>query len=420
MLCFYENILKAVMRMKTLYLECNTGAAGDMLMSALLELHNNPSDFIDRLNKSGIPGVKISRKSVTKCGISGTGIDVFIDGAEEDEHMHKQTHEHTHEHMHHHCRSHSHAKMDNICEIINGLFVSEKVKKDALNVYTLIAEAESHVHGMPVSDIHFHEVGTMDAVADIVGVCMLIEELAPEKIIASPIHVGSGFVHCAHGILPVPAPATARLLRGIPIYGGEIDGELCTPTGAALLRYFAEEFTDKYSMAIEKIGCGMGKKCFHNKNGDEILSAVRAMLGNTSDRTDEIIMLSCNIDDMTGEQIGFASEQLASAGALDVFTAPVYMKKNRPGILLTVICKPNDRRRMAELIFKHTTTIGIREVSSGRYVLEREMKTAPTNYGETAVKHSSGYGVNRVKAEYESLKKIAIDNNISISDIKLD
>lgn len=392
--------------MKTLYLECNMGAAGDMLMSALLELHENPSEFIERLNNIGIPKVKISKNSVTKCGILGTGVSVTVDGVEEDEHMHQH---------HHH-----HSSMDDICAVINSLDVSDKVREDAINVYTLIADAESHAHGRPVSEIHFHEVGTMDAVADIVGVCMLLDELKPDRITASRVHVGSGHVHCAHGILPVPAPATAHILRGTPTYGGEVDGELCTPTGAALLKYFAKEFTDKNSITAEKIGYGMGKKHFYDKRGNEILSCVRAVLGESEDKKDEIVMLSCNIDDMTGEQIGFAAERIAEAGALDVFTSPVYMKKNRPAVLLSVICKSGDEERMARLIFKHTTTIGVREARMGRYVLDREMKTAHTPYGEVRVKQSGGYGVTRVKAEYEDLKKIAIENNISIGDISID
>lgn len=399
--------------MKTLYLECNMGAAGDMLMSALLELHENPSDFIERLNNIGIPKVKVIRNGVTKCGILGTGVSVLVDGAEEDEH----THEHHHEH---HGHTHHHSGMDDIRAVINGLAISDKVKEDAINVYTLIADTESHAHGRPVSEIHFHEVGTMDAVADIVGVCMLLDELKPDKIISSRVHVGSGHVHCAHGVLPVPAPATAHILRGVPTYSGEIDGELCTPTGAALLKYFAEEFTDENSMISEKIGYGMGKKHFYDKHGNEILSCVRAVLGEIEDKKDEIVMLSCNIDDMTGEQIGFASERIADECALDVFTEPIYMKKNRPAVLLNVVCKSSDKERMVKLIFKHTTTIGIREANMNRYVLDREMKNVSTPYGEVRIKQSAGYGVKRTKAEYEDLKKIALENDIAISDIKLD
>lgn len=253
--------------MKILYFDCNMGAAGDMLTAALTELHPDPDGFMERLNAAGIPDVKIERKQVVKCGIKGAGIDVFVHGIEEDEHMHER-------HRHHHHRGPA-----EIQSIIDGLRVSDKVKSDISAVYNLIAEAESHVHGCPAEEIHFHEVGAMDAVADITAVCMLIEELAPDKIIASPIHAGCGHVKCAHGILPVPAPAAAYLLRNVPIYGGEISGELCTPTGAALLKHFTCEFTAKYSLRIGKIGYGMGKRTFFRKDGTEILSAVRAVMG---------------------------------------------------------------------------------------------------------------------------------------------
>lgn len=384
------------------------GAAGDMLMSALLELCENPPGFIDKLNGIGIPKVEIRKDVITKCGILGTHVNVLVDGVEENGHMHEHHHEH-----------HHHTGMNEIRTVINGLAVSDKVKKDALNVYELIAEAESFAHGRAVGEIHFHEVGTMDAVADIVGVCMLIEELKPEKVIASRVHVGSGNVSCAHGILPVPAPATARILRGVPTFGGEVDGELCTPTGAALVKYFAEEFTDKFSITAEKIGYGMGKRHFFDQNGNEILSCVRAVWGENEGKTEKVAVLSCNIDDMTGEQTGFALERIAEGGALDAFTSPVYMKKNRPGILLTVICKTEDERRMTELIFKHTTTIGLRKTNAERYVLERRKIMADTDYGQIKAKRSFGFGTVKTKAEYEDLRKTAIENDIAIGDIKL-
>lgn len=292
--------------MKTLYLECRMGAAGDMLMSALSELIPNPDGFIERLNNIGIPDVKIERKTITKCGIKGTGVDVLIHGHSE---------EHIHEH--HGTHEHHHIGMKEITDIVQNLKVSDKVKQDITAVYNLIADAESHAHGCDVEHIHFHEVGSMDAIADIAGVCMLIEEIQPDKIIASYIHVGSGQIKCAHGILPVPAPATAHILKGIPVYGGKVSGELCTPTGAALLKHFASEFTEEYHITADKIGYGMGKREFHDADGTEILSAVHAMISEDN-TTDKIIMLSCNVDDMTGEQIGYATQKLLENDALDV------------------------------------------------------------------------------------------------------
>lgn len=390
--------------MKTLYFECNMGAAGDMIMSALLELHPQPDSFMEKLNGLGIPNVTFKKTTSVKCGISGTHVEVSVGGVVEDEHIHE------HEHGHHH---HSHSGMHEIEHIIGHLDIPENVRNDAIGVYKLIAEAESHAHGCEINEIHFHEVGTMDAVADVVGTCLLINELNADRIIASPINVGSGQVRCAHGILPVPAPATAHILCGVPIYSNDIRGELCTPTGAAILKYFAEDFIPMPTMPVSKIGYGMGSKDF------EAANCVRVMLGETQDKSDTVSELCCNLDDMTGEAIGFAVSRLFDAGALDVFTTPIGMKKNRPGILLTCICRENQRDEMLGLIFKHTTTIGVREYITNRYTLERTMETTHTQFGDVRVKRSSGWGVSRTKAEYDDMEKIARENNISISDIEL-
>lgn len=385
--------------MKTLYLECNMGAAGDMLMSALLELHPDPKGFIKRLNDINIPNVHIERDIGEKCGIRGTHIKVSVDGIVENEHIHE--HHHTHHHNH----------LSDIEHIVGHLNLLNKVKNDVLSVYRIIAEAESNAHNCKIEDIHFHEVGTMDAIADITGVCMLINELGIDKIIASPINTGKGSVKCAHGILPVPAPATAYILKGIPIYSNNINGELCTPTGAALLKYFVSEFGNMPLMKIEKTGYGLGTKDFETAN------CVRAFLGETEDKSEMITELKCNVDDMTGERIGFCIDRLFEAGALEVFTTPVGMKKNRPGILLTCICSKDTKEKMIKLIFKHTSTIGIRENICSRYVLERSQKIVSTKYGDVRIKESKGYGVTKSKAEYDDLEKIALENNIDIEDI---
>lgn len=236
-------------------------------------------------------------------------------------------------------------------------------------------------------------------------------ELLPDKVIASPVHVGSGSVRCAHGILPVPAPATAHILRNVPIYGGSIRGELCTPTGAALLKYFADEFGDMPAMKVTSIGYGMGKKDFERAN------CVRAMLGETADRTDSVLELSCNVDDMTGEAIGFALEQFMEQGALDAFTIPIGMKKSRPGILITVLCREADKEKFVRLIFLHTTTLGIRENRCDRYTLERRIETVDSPYGKIRRKISTGYGMHRVKYEYEDLAKAAKNSELGIAQV---
>lgn len=382
--------------MRTLYIDCGMGAAGDMLAAALLELLPDKDGFLRRMNVLGIPGVQICVEKSVKCGITGTHFSVKVHGEEESEFMH--------DHHHHH------GSMDDIRSIVSSLPIPTMVKLDIMAVYNEIAEAESNVHGVPMDQIHFHEVGTKDAIADITAVCLLMNELDADKVIASPVHVGSGSVRCAHGILPVPAPATAHILREIPIYGGSIQGELCTPTGAALLKHFVDDFGEMPSMKVKTIGYGMGKKNFERAN------CVRVMLGETADKRDSIAELSCNVDDMTGEMIGFALERFMEQGALDAFTIPIGMKKSRPGILLTVLCREEDKERFVHLIFKHTTTLGIREKNCDRYTLERRVETVDTPYGQIRKKISSGYGVRRSKFEYEDIAKAVIEKDLSITD----
>ena len=290
--------------------------------------------------------------------------------------------------------------------------MSDRVKADAKAVYALIAEAESAAHGRPVSEIHFHEVGTMDAVADVVAVCLLMEKLSPDHVVVSPVHVGSGYVRCMHGILPVPAPATALILRDVPTYGGQVQGELCTPTGAALLKHFATRFGDRPVMKTRAIGYGMGKKDFERAN------CVRAFLGESEGEREAITKLECNLDDMTGEDISFAMERLFEAGARDVYTQAIGMKKSRPGVLLSVICLPEDADRMAEIMMKHTTTLGIRRQDLSRYVLSRSVETVPTSLGDVRVKHARGMGTDREKPEYEDLAALAARHGLSLEQVR--
>ena len=458
--------------MKVLYIDCSMGAAGDMLSAALLELlpKEEREAFIAKLNSRGIPGVEYSAEPSVKCGITGTHMTVTVNGEEEGcgcedhdhhhhhdhdhehdhhhepEHSHDEAHEHHHEHDHEHGHSHHHSSMHDIEHIVGDhMKLPTSVALDVLAVYQEIAEAESHVHGQPVDQIHFHEVGSMDAVADITAVCLLMKKLAPDEVIVSPIHVGSGTVKCAHGILPVPAPATAQILQGIPTYSADISGELCTPTGAALLKHFATGFGKQPMMKTSAIGYGMGKKDFPRAN------CVRVMIGESCEETGksvtssaysvadssaaaesapasakasafssngDIIELSCNVDDMTGEAVGFAMERLFEAGANEVFTVPCGMKKSRPGILLRVLCKPEDKENFVTLLFKYTTTIGVRETLMQRYTLDRRIYEVDTSLGCVRVKVSSGYGVTRKKAEYEDLARIAKENNLSIAEVE--
>ena len=435
--------------MKTLYLECNMGAAGDMLTAALLELHPDPQGFVERMNRLGLPGVVFAAQPAVKCGITGTQVSVTVGGEEEESHdvplhshvhetaqdeahpghahdhvhVHDHDHEHTHDHEHIHDHEHSHghehghghhhhAGMGDIRHILSHLDIPQPVRQDAEAVYQLIAQAESHAHGRPVEEIHFHEVGTLDAVTDVVAVCWLLHDLAPEQIVASPVHVGCGQVRCAHGILPVPAPATAYILQGVPTYGGSVQGELCTPTGAALLKHFVQRFGSSPVMRVEKTGYGMGKKDF------EAANCVRAMLGQTQEESAAIAQLACNLDDMTPEALGFAQERLWEAGALDVTTAPIGMKKNRPGVQLTCLCRLEDREKLVSVLFAHTTTLGVRESLCTRYTLARSQRTVETEHGPVRVKEARGWGVTREKPEYEDVANIAREQGLTLDQVK--
>ncbi|MBR6004487.1 MAG: nickel pincer cofactor biosynthesis protein LarC [Lachnospiraceae bacterium] len=394
--------------MKTLYLDCSMGAAGDMLTAALLENTKNIEESVKKLNALNIPGVLFSIEKATKCGIVGTHVSVKVDGVEESEETLAN-----HHHDHGHCHSHKAHSLSDIEHIVKDhIECSESVKEKILGVYKLLAEAESKVHGKPVTDIHFHEVGTMDAIADIAAVCYLIEELKVERIIASPVHVGRGTVKCAHGTLPVPTPATANLLEGVPIYSSpEVVGELCTPTGAALLKYFASDFGTMPVFTIENIGYGMGKKDF------PVANCVRSFLGEIKANKETIYELNFSVDDMTGEEIAFASALLLENGARDVFTTRIGMKKGRPGVLVTVLTKEDKKEDLIKLIFKHTTTIGIRECENNRYELDRKIETVDTKFGTIRRKDSEGYGIKKSKYEYEDLAEIAKKENLSIRDI---
>ena len=427
--------------MKTLYLECNMGAAGDMLTAALLELHPDPQGFVQRMNRLGLPGVAFAAQPAVKCGITGTQVSVTVAGEEEESHdvpLHPHSHEHAHEHVHetaqdeahpghehghvhehahghtheHGHGHHHHAGMGDIRHMLSHLDIPQPVRQDAEAVYQLIAQAESHAHGRPVKEIHFHEVGTLDAVTDVVAVCWLLHDLAPEQVVASPVHVGCGQVRCAHGILPVPAPATAYILQGVPTYGGSVQGELCTPTGAALLKHFVQRFGPSPVMRVEKTGYGMGKKDF------EAANCVRAMLGQTQEESAAIAQLACNLDDMTPEALGFAQERLWEAGALDVTTAPIGMKKNRPGVQLTCLCRLEDREKLVSVLFAHTTTLGVRESLCIRYTLARSQRTVETEHGPVRVKEARGWGVTREKPEYEDVANIAREQGLTLDQVK--
>lgn len=421
--------------MKTLYLECKMGAAGDMLMAALYELLPNQAEFLEIMNRL-VEGVQVKADKRITCGISGTHMSVTVNEETEvsedlpcgainkNPNNSHQKHHHHHPSSNHGNHSHSHSGKHenhnhtphrsplNIKEIIRKLPLPEPVKENAWAVYDRIAEAESKAHGVPVTEVHFHEVGALDAIIDITGVCLALHLIQPDQIIVSPIHLGSGQVRCAHGVMPVPTPATVNLLEGIPCYSGEIVGELCTPTGAALLAHFGDDFASMPVMRILKNGYGVGSKQFSAPN------CVRAFLGESGDQEQaEIIELCCHIDDMTAEALAYASDELMSQGALDVAISPLTMKKGRPGVSFTVLCSPSDEERLAQSVLRQTNTNGVRSRRCRKFILNPSIKKVMTSYGEVRIKCADGLDFHREKPEYEDVARFAEANDLPFQKV---
>ena len=447
--------------MRTLYIDASMGAAGDMITAALLELVPNEKSTLNRLNRIGVPNVEYRAGKVNKAGIMGTHVDVVINGVTENSETPGNPK----------AQGPTHHTLEDINKIIDTLNLPKKAKEDTKAIYGLIADAERNVHGMPVAEVHFHEVGEYDAIADIAAVCFLVNELKVKNIITSAVNVGGGTVRSAHGVMAVPAPATVELLSGVPIYSDGIDGELCTPTGAAILKYYANAYGNMPPMDVAKVGYGAGKKDLQRANvirialgetidisgltdsdlddihKENIIADSRDVLGTILNKkkklmntkihdivkesedaffengiTDRVIELRCNIDDQSPEQISYASELLLVNGALDVYSTPVVMKKGYLGTLFTVVCKEENREKIVKLIFKHTTTIGIRETLCHRYILDRKEDIISTDNGNVRVKTSFGYGTVRHKYEYNDLKFIAKKTGLSIQELieKLD
>lgn len=370
--------------MKKIYIECNMGVSGDMLCGALLDAlnENEQNEIIKKLNTL-MSGVTVSCNKSGKRGITGTKFNVDIK-----------------EHGHHH------SSINEIFDTIDGFALDESVKQNAKEVYKIIANAESKVHGVEVADIHLHEVGMKDAIMDITAFCYIVSRINAEIITCSPIATGYGEVKTAHGILPVPAPATALLLAGIQNYAGDVKGELTTPTGAGLIRCFAKEITTERPEVYDKIGYGMGSKDFEKPNCVRVFA---------SDENEEaVVELKCQLDDMTGEEMGYAINKLLSLGALDAYITPIVMKKSRPAFELTVITYPDKMDFFIRQIFKHTTTLGIRRIECMRSVLTREV----TEKNTVKIKRSEGYGIKKEKPEFDELAKIADEQDISVFEAK--
>lgn len=389
--------------MKILYYDCFSGISGDMNLGALVDLGVDSDYLIKELSKLQLSAeYEINVKKDLKNGISGTKVDVVLTYKE---------HSHPHHEDHH---EHYHRNLKDIAAIINGSSLNDRVKKTSMDMFMRIAQAEANVHGESIDEVHFHEVGAIDSIVDMVGAAIALDYLKVDKIMSSPVQVGGGFVKCAHGLIPVPAPATVEILKGIPMKSGIVPFETTTPTGAAILAANVDEFTDKMNFSVEKIGYGLGSRDL------EIPNVLRVYLGEVKSReeTEEQYLLETNIDDMNPEFYSYVEERLFEKGALDVFKTPIIMKKGRPAIKLSILVNTNKEKEVSDVIFKETTSIGIRKFKVEKIMLHRDFLTLKTKYGNVLIKKSYYEGqLVKYKAEYEDCKKIAVENNIPLARV---
>ncbi len=399
--------------MKILYYDCFSGISGDMNLGALVDLGVDGEYLKKELAKLKLDSeFEIIISKGLKKGISGTKVDVILT---QEEHHHEHTEDHTHnenESDEHH--EHHHRNLYDIEAIINAADLSDNVKELSRNMFMQVAEAEAKVHGKPIEEVHFHEVGATDSIVDIVGAAIALDYLKADRILASPVQVGGGFVKCAHGLMPVPAPATAEILKGIPTRAGIVPFETTTPTGAAILPANVSQFTETTNFSVEKIGYGLGNRDL------DIPNVLRVFWGQSEEHeeTEEQYLLETNIDDMNPEYYSYAEELLFKAGALDVFKTPIIMKKGRPAVKLSVLTEQETLKEITDIIFKETTSLGLRKFKVEKIMLSREFLTVTTPYGEVRVKKSFYEGEPvKYKAEYEDCRRIAEEQNLAIAEI---
>jgi pyridinium-3,5-bisthiocarboxylic acid mononucleotide nickel chelatase len=397
---------------RTLYLDCFAGASGDMLVGAMLDCGLDFELLRSELLKLGVEGYELSLKRVDRSWISAAKFDVHLTGEPQSHERH-----HSHEHSHEHNPQSHHRALSEIKQIISSSSLSEQVKGRAQTIFQRIGEAEAKIHDIQIESVHFHEVGAIDSIVDIVGACVAFDALKIERIISSPLHVGSGTFQCAHGTYPVPGPATAELLKGVPIYSKNVEGELVTPTGAAIISTLAESYGPMPMMKIEKIGYGAGTREY-----PKFPNALRAIIGEVEEDADHtpgaVTVIEANIDDLNAQVFGYLMEKALAAGALDIFYTPAQMKKNRPGVLLTLLCDPTDRERMCELIFRETTTLGVRYRNERREILTREFVTVETEYGPIRIKVSRARDgrVMNASPEFEDCRVAAEKSGVGLRD----
>lgn len=386
--------------MKVLYFDCSSGISGNMTLGALIEIIGDESYLINELKKLNVSGYRIEISKKMKNGITATYVDVIL-----------EHHHHYDEHEHHH--HHEHRNLNDVNKIIDESSLDERVKNLAKKIFIRVANAESKVHNKPLEEVHFHEVGAIDSIVDIVGTAILINKIDPDKVISSVVNDGYGFIQCAHGKMAVPVPATSEIFTdaGVKFKQIDIDTELVTPTGAAIITELSDEFKVMPEMEVKKIGWGAGYKDI------EIPNVLKVYYGEFKGKDNTVCVMETNIDDSSGEILGYTSERLFNQGALDVFFTPIFMKKNRPAYRLTVVCKKGDMEKLQNIIFKETTTIGIRYRFEERKVLERKETEINTKYGKLKVKEVTNNGEKYVYPEFESMKKLAKENNISLKEL---
>lgn len=431
--------------MHVLYYDCFSGISGDMNLAALIDLGVDENYLKRELEKLSISGYELRISRDERHAISGTRVDVELVSDNTDHHhehhdhghdhdhdqdhhdhhpghhghSHDHNHGHSHAHAHTHAHDHVHRNLEDIRQIVEGSGLNANVKERSMKMFRLIAEAEAKVHGTTVDKIHFHEVGAVDSIVDIVGAAICLDYLKVNKVMASTVELGGGFVKCAHGTMPVPAPATLEILKGIPVRTGAVDKETTTPTGAAILAANVDAFDDRNHIRVEKTGYGIGHRHL------EIPNILRVYLGTAGEsqetegfQTHRALEISCNIDDMNPEYYEDIMERLFEAGADEVYITPVMMKKTRPASLLTVLCNPGREQEMTRLIFQHTSTLGLRRKKVEKSELERKMEKRNTRFGEVRVK--TGYLNGKAlknKPEYEDCKRIARERGLSLQEV---
>ncbi len=370
-----------------------------MFIGALLDCGLDFEFLKSELAGLGVEGYELSLARVDRSGISAAKFDVHV-------------------HSHHHGHEHSHRHLSEIKRIIASSALPERVKDRAQAIFRRIGEAEAKIHNLPIESVHFHEVGAIDSIVDIAGACLALDALQIERIISSPLHVGSGTFTCAHGTYPVPGPATAELLKGVPIYSKDIEGELVTPTGAAIISTLARSYGQTPLMRIERVGYGAGTRDY-----PKFPNVLRAIIGETEagDTPATVMVIEANIDDLNPQVFGHLMEKLLAAGALDLFYTPVQMKKNRPGVLVTLLCQPQDRERMTEIIFRETTTLGLRYRNEQREILRREFVTVETEYGPIRIKvaRSKDGRVMNHSPEFEDCRAAAEQHQVGLREVQL-